>query len=176
MDHPTLLTARLVLRPPQPTDAPAIFANYAQDPEVVRYLTWLPHQSIAETETILARIIASNDPASQLSWSIVRASDQAMIGMIALRIDRFKAEVGYSLSRATWGQGLMTEALQAIIEYAWSRPEIYRVAALCDVQNPASARVMEKAGMTYEGTLRRYSLHPNASTEPSDCMCYAIVR
>jgi len=55
-------------------------------------------------------------------------------------------------------------------------PDIYRVFATCDVDNPASAKVMEKAGMKYEGLLRRYMIHPNVSEEPRDCLMYARVR
>ena len=53
---------------------------------------------------------------------------------------------------------------------------MYRVYAYCDVENLASARVMEKAGMSFEGVLRRWGVHPNRSSEPRDCRCYAAVR
>jgi RimJ/RimL family protein N-acetyltransferase len=53
---------------------------------------------------------------------------------------------------------------------------IFRIWAVCDVDNAASARVMEKAGMQREGVLRRWSVHPNISAEPRDSFCYAIVK
>jgi ribosomal-protein-alanine N-acetyltransferase len=70
----------------------------------------------------------------------------------------------------------MTEVLRAVIEWIFSQPGIYRVQAICDMENIASARVMEKTGMVREGLLRRYVLHPNLSAKPRDCFMYAIVR
>ena len=87
-----------------------------------------------------------------------------------------EVEVGYVLARPYWGKGYMTEVLCAIIEWALAQPDIFRVQAVCDVENIASARVMEKAGMTREGTLRRYVSHPNLSNEPRDAYIYAAVK
>jgi RimJ/RimL family protein N-acetyltransferase len=70
----------------------------------------------------------------------------------------------------------MTEALKTLIAWALKQEEIYRIWAVCDVDNLASARVMEKAGMQLEGILRRWSVHPNISAEPRDSCCYAIVK
>ena len=70
----------------------------------------------------------------------------------------------------------MTEAVKALVTWALQRPEIYRVWAVCDIDNKASARVMEKAGMQREGILRRWSIHPNVSNEPRDSYCYAILK
>ncbi len=70
----------------------------------------------------------------------------------------------------------MTEALRAVIDYAFRDPRVYRVWAVCDAENVASARVLEKAGMSFEGVLRRYGIHPNISPEPRDARCYARVR
>ena len=80
------------------------------------------------------------------------------------------------LARAYWGRGYMTEALKELIDWALKQKDIYRIWAVCDVDNLASARVMEKAGMQLEGTLRRWSVHPNISPEPRDSHCYAIVK
>jgi RimJ/RimL family protein N-acetyltransferase len=70
----------------------------------------------------------------------------------------------------------MTEAVRAVVEQALGLPHIYRVAAICDVENVASARVMEKVGMLREGVLRRAVLHPNISAEPRDAYIYARTR
>jgi RimJ/RimL family protein N-acetyltransferase len=96
--------------------------------------------------------------------------------MIAARVDGHKWELGYVLARGYWGRGYMTEALKALVNWAVQQSEIYRVWAVCDVDNLASARVMEKAGMRREGILRRWSIHPNVSDEPRDSYCYSIVK
>ena len=70
----------------------------------------------------------------------------------------------------------MPDAANAVVEWALAQPEIYRVWAVCDVDNLASARVLEKIGMQCEGLLRRYILHPNISEAPRDCWCYAKVK
>jgi [ribosomal protein S5]-alanine N-acetyltransferase len=71
------------------------------------------------------------------------------------------------LARPTWGQGLMTEALSEVVGWALRQPGIWRIGDVCDVENLASARVMEKAGLEREGVLRRWGVHPNLGEVPS---------
>ena len=80
------------------------------------------------------------------------------------------------MSKIYQGKGYMTEAARAIIHWAFQQPTIYRVYATTGVDNIASQRVMEKAGMQREGLLRKYIVHPNISDEPRDSYMYAIVR
>ena len=98
------------------------------------------------------------------------------LGVIELRPSGHRAEIGYVLGRAWWGQGLMTEAARAVVEWGLSRSTIYRVWAVTDVDNRASARVLEKTGMLREGRLRSWLNHPNLGSEPRDCWCYARIR
>ncbi len=63
------------------------------------------------------------------------------------------AEIGYSLSRAYWGQGLATEALHLVIQFSFRELHLHRLEAQYDIRNPASHRVMEKCGMRQEGIL-----------------------
>jgi len=72
--------------------------------------------------------------------------------------------------------GYMTEAVAGIIDWALKQESVYRVWAVCDVENLASAQVLEKAGMQREGILRRWTMHPNRSDEPRDCYCCAITK
>jgi len=81
-----------------------------------------------------------------------------------------------STPSAYWHHGYATEAGRAVIAWAADLPEVYRVWAVCDVENPASARVLEKLGMSREGVLRRWIIHPNISSEPRDCYVYSKVR
>jgi [ribosomal protein S5]-alanine N-acetyltransferase len=169
-------TDRLILRLPRRDDAPAMFANYAQDVEVTRYLTWRSHKSIEETYAILDLIQKLWRDGEAFSYAITVKGDDSLIGMIAIHPDEFKPSIGYVLARPFWGKGCMTEAARAVVDWLLRQPDIYRVFATCDVDNPASAKVMEKAGMKYEGLLRRYMIHPNISTEPRDCLMYAITK
>ena len=70
----------------------------------------------------------------------------------------------------------MTEAPRALVDHTLARPSTWRVWAVCDVDNVASARVLENAGMEREGTLRRYIVHPAVSPIPRDVHLYARVR
>jgi len=177
MRPPELIpTNRLLLRPPRISDAEAIFQSYAQDREATRYLIWEPHQDMQETERFLADCATAWEGESRFPWVVIWKEQGELIGMVEMRVNKFKADVGYVVARPFWGRGIATEALRPIVEWALAQESIYRVWALCDAENGASARVLEKVGMEREGMLRRYSLHPNASVEPRDCYCYAVVK
>jgi RimJ/RimL family protein N-acetyltransferase len=70
----------------------------------------------------------------------------------------------------------MTEAARVVVEWALSCPDVYRVWATCDVDNVASARLLEAVGMQREGVLRRWLVHPNVGDAPRDALCYALVK
>lgn len=177
MPWPELLeTDRLVLRRPTAADAPTILEEYAQDPDVTRFLTWRPHSRIEETKAYLTRCQAGWDAGTELTWALTLSGEDPLIGMIGLRPRTHTADIGYVLARRYWGRGLMPEAATAVVELALGRLAIQRVWAVCDVENHASARVLEKVGMEYEGVLRRWIIHPNVSAEPRDVHCYARLR
>ncbi len=171
---PVLETERLVLRPPRMADAVTVFETYARDEEAVRYLTFKPNQTLEQTEEFMRARLRRTQEGAAYTWAVTRRGDDTLVGMIELRAQEgFKADFGYVLARPFWGQGLMTEALRAVLDFAFSLPGIYRVWAVCDVENVGSARVMEKAGLSFEGVLRRHTIHPNVSPEPRDMRCYA---
>jgi ribosomal-protein-alanine N-acetyltransferase len=172
----TFETARLTLRRPRPSDAAAVFHAYAQDPLVARYLTWRPHRDVSETARYLARCAAGWEAGDDFAWAVTLREGGELLGMVGLRDGGFKADVGYVFARRWWGAGFATEAVGAVVAWALSQPQVYRVWAMCDAENAASARVLEKVGMAREGLLRRGLLHPNLSTEPRDGYCYAVVK
>jgi len=143
---------------------------------VTRYLTWRPHKNLEETYSIVERILKLWKEGNAYSYAITVKDSGAVIGMIALHPDGFKVALGYVLARPHWGKGFMTEAVRVVTNWLLEQPDIYRVFAVCDVENPASARVMEKAGMICEGILRRNLIHPNVSNEPRDSTIYSIVK
>ncbi len=166
-------TARLILRPIASDDALPIFAGYAQDPEVVRYLTWRPHRFLAETEAYIGRCLAT-PPGRSRTYALIGRADGRLRGAFELRRpEPHRLDCGYVLARPYWRQGLMSEALSEVVRWAIRQDGIWRIEAVCDVENPASARVMEKAGLEREGILRRWLVHPNLGPEPRDCFSYA---
>jgi len=169
-------TARLALRPIAHDDAGAIFDGYAQDAAVTRFVVWRPHRSRSDTEAFVAQCLATPPDVSQ-TYVIAGRRDGDLRGTFALRrITSHRLDCGYVLARPWWGQGLMTEALTEIVGWAMQQPAIFRIGAVCDVDNIGSARAMEKAGLLREGLLRRWLVHPNVSEEPRDCWSYARAR
>ena len=157
-------------------DADVIFDKYAQDPDVTKYLTWRPNRSSGNPGI-------SAGPSGRLARGPVISTGRLcgrktseLMGMINARVENHKWQMGYVLARAYWGKGYMTEALRKLVAWALEQPEISRIWSVCDIENRASARVMEKAGMRREGTLPRWSVHPNLSPEPRDSYCYSVAR
>ena len=170
-----LTLARLRLRRPKLSDAEALFA-IGSDPEVARYADWPRDTAIGATIERLRQRPAVWDSGAEYYWIIARPSDDRAIGAISTRVLWHTADVGYLLDRRHWGNGYATEATRAIVEWAFSVPAIRRVWATCDTENLASARVLEKAGLELEGTLRRAIVRPNLGNEPRDAFIYARVR
>ncbi|MBL8151880.1 MAG: GNAT family N-acetyltransferase [Blastocatellia bacterium] len=171
-----LVTQRLNLRIPSSEDAEAIFKTYAQDDEVTKYLIWKPHQNIEQTQEFLQRCLTVWKEALAYPWIIEEKNSLKLLGMIETHIEDYKADIGYVLARKYWGQGYMTEAAEAVVNYLKSLDQIYRVWAVCDVENLASARLLEKIGMQREGILKRWIILPNVSSKPRDCYCYATTK
>ena len=172
----TIATSRLKLRPPMIEDASSIFEQYSQDKKVTKYMTWKPHDNVEITRQFLKHCIDSLIQKTDCFWVILPKQEAKAIGMIRLQLHGYHASLGYVLARPYWNQGLMTEAIQVLVDWTLNQPNIYRIWAVCDLENIASARVLEKVGMIREGILRRWLIHPNMSNEPRDCLCYAKVK
>ncbi len=173
---PELETERLVLRKMRLDDAEAMFA-YASDPEVTRYVLWDTHRSIEDSESFLRLVTEGYARGDFGGWGIVLREDGAFVGTCGLDAgyapEHARAELGYVLSREYWGRGLMPEAARAVIRFGFVRMKLNRIEARCIAENAASARVMEKAGMTYEGTLREREFIKGAYR---DMKLYSILR
>lgn len=170
-------TKRLQLRKPLISDSVPIFNQYAQDAEVTKYLTWQPHKNINETRQFVQRCLDVWKDGTAFPWAVIRKLDQQFLGMVEITaIDHAGLNVGYVLAKKYWGNGYVVEALKSIIKWGLKQPDIYRIWAVCDVDNAASARVLEKAGMQKEGILRRWLILSNISQIPRDCFCYSIVK
>ena len=179
MPHPPEIfeTPTLTLRRVRVGDCDAILEAYGADPAVTRYLVWRPYSADAQDQLndFLVGLEARWDSGSEYAWVIAPSGEQRAIGMLAARRQGHKVDVGYVLARSYWGQGLMTEAMQALVAWCFANG-VVRVWATCDLDNTASARVLEKCGFAREGILRAWLVHPNVSDEPRDCYAYALVK
>ncbi len=155
-DIPVLQTARLELRSPLATDAEQLFEVFS-DPEVMRYWSTPPMSAVAEAAALIERAHAQAVDGSGLRWAVSRQADQCVLGTISLfHFDdqNERAEIGYILGRASWGQGFAREALAAAVEFAFGTLGVRRLEADTDPRNAASIRLLEHLGFVREGVLR----------------------
>lgn len=150
----TIATPRLTLRSFRFEDVDDVLA-YADDEEWSKYLISVshPYQRSDAVQFVARQVLL--DRAVFPSWAVV--VDGAVVGSINLRftLDYLVAEMGWSLTRRLWGQGVVTEAVSAVIESAFrTHPRLTRISAKADTRNLASLRVMEKIGLKREGVLR----------------------
>lgn len=151
-------TERLLLRPFLREDAPAMYRNWASDPEVTKYLTWPTHAHVGISEMVLSDWVSHYDELNYYQWAIVLKELDEPIGSIsAVKVNDTAqwVEIGYCIGRNWWRQGVVTEALKAIIAFFFEEVNVGRIQARHDPRNANSGAVMSKSGMTYEGTLRR---------------------
>jgi [ribosomal protein S5]-alanine N-acetyltransferase len=174
----TFATARLVGRIPRVDDGPAVFAAYANDPEVTRYLSWRAYDRVEPLTAFLRESIAHWERGDgQLSWLLCLKGTDSPIGSIGVTLEGSgKAMFGYALAKKFWRHGFAAEALTFLVNWSLAQPTLSRAWAFCDVENPASVRVMEKAGMTREGVLRRWYVCPTLGPELRDCVVCSKVK
>jgi len=169
-------TERFLLRKPVLSDAGDIFAGYAQDDDVVRYLMWKKHPDLAATERFLQYCLGQWQGNDSTPYALVAKSSGKVVGMVDLRRKGHCINLGYVLAKSWWGKGGMTEVCQMVVRLLLTRSDIIRVGAVCDIANVGSARVLEKAGMSHEGILRAYTMPPNMSSLPRDVHCYSMIK
>ena len=170
-------TARLVARKPRGEDAPAVFSAYASNPEVTRYLAWKPYERVEPLAEFLKERAADWEKGGgHFAWLLCLKGTATPIGSIGLVPENGKVMFGYVLAKPFWGLGMTAEALRFLVDWSLRQPEISRAWAYCDVENPSSVRVMEKAGMVREGILRRWHICPTLGPELRDCIVCAKVR
>ena len=158
---------RLLFLKPQLDDAPSLFANYASDPRVTKYLLWEPHTEVEGTRDFLQTCLdAWAQETGRREWSLrdKSAMERGVIGMIGCFAKKGsrQASIGYVLAHDCWGRGLMTEALKRLLEILRDMGMFESVEATHHVLNAASGRVMEKAGMRLKG--QKMSTHLYAGT------------
>jgi len=172
MPHPTLTTARLVLRPFILSDAPAV-QRLASDREIAANTLLIPHpypEGAAEEW-----IRGHGEVSDNQIFAIAPNSGGEVMGAIGMHVEHFhrRAEIGYWLGVPYWGNGYVTEAARAVVGYAFDTLGVNRVFAVHFTRNPASGRVLQKIGMLREGTMRQ---HVRKWDESIDVDYYGIVR
>jgi len=151
-------TERLRLRRFVLGDANKMFIEWASDENVTKYLTWKRHTSVAETKTFLMNRVNDYLDISKYLWAIELKETGELIGSIGFDIlseTNRCADFGYCIGTRFWNKGYVTEALRALTDYMLYDVNINRVEAYHSVNNPASGKVMQKAGLILEGRCRQ---------------------
>lgn len=152
-------TERLVLRTYVEADATAIFKNWASDPAVQIPLDEPVYETIEAVQSLVREYIHSFETTGKYRWALISKKTGECIGLISyFLVDRNNdfAEIEYGIGQEYWGQGLTTEAVKAVIEFGFEKMKLHKIQITCKEYNKASQRIIEKCGLTYEGTLRDY--------------------
>jgi [ribosomal protein S5]-alanine N-acetyltransferase len=168
-------TDRLILRRLKPEDATHMF-ELANDYEVAKMTLNIPHPYlVGDAIKFIKRSQTAWDSGERYGFAIVLKETNTFMGVIGIIpiLEHYRAEVGYWIGQTYWGRGYTTEALKRVIQFGFETLDLNRIDASYRVDNPASARVMEKAGMTYEGTFRQAMFRDGAY---SDISYSAILR
>lgn len=151
-------TERLLLRRFREDDAGAVYRNWESIPEVAEFMLWDVSISEQETSERLGALISGYETDKlNYTWAIVPKDTDEPVGSVILGwIDEYhhSAELVYMLSPCVRRMGYMTEAVTAVLQYGFETIGLNRIQADCYLRNIASARVMEKCGMRYEGLMR----------------------
>lgn len=158
MDVPTLHTARLRLRAFHSGDAARV-QELAALKEVAQGTLRLPHPYPAgAAEAWIADQQRDYEAVTSINFAIALQAEHILIGAIGLDFvpEHRHARLGYWLGKPFWNKGYATEAVKGVLAYGFTRPDLHRIYAGHFLNNPASGRVLQKAGMTYEGQLREH--------------------
>lgn len=168
-------TKRLLLRDFKEIDWRDVH-EYASDREVVRYMDWGPNTP-EETRRFIKRASATRKrrPRHVYSLAMVSKSEDKVIGGCGINVsnpENREGWLGYCLNRRYWGRGYATETAKALIGFGFGQLNLHRIFATCDPNNTRSARVLEKAGMKWEGHIRE---HKWAKGKWCDSLLYAVL-
>jgi ribosomal-protein-alanine N-acetyltransferase len=172
----TIETPRLILRRFEMADTESVFQTWLSDPVVQNNYGEKACNTTAEAQQIIDKWISQYNNNEFYRWAIILKGINKSIGQIAFYLvdsKNQKVNVEYCIGQSYWGIGYATEALNAVIEYAFRYIRLNRVQAFHRSKNTASGKVLAKAGMKYEGTLKQYLIH---NDEFDDCMMYASTR
>ena len=171
-----LETPRLVLRRLAASDAEAVYRNWASDPEVTRFLTWPTHTDVEVTRQVIGTWLPLYGKNDYYHWAItLKENGDEPIGTVhgLVNDDLESIQIGYCLGRAWWHRGIMSETVQAVIDFFFDRVDANCICSYHDTNNPHSGMVMKHCGMKYEGT-RRASDRNN--TGICDVSWYSVLR
>lgn len=172
---PFIESSRIRLRHIEKNDIDSLFEIFSET-EVMRYWSSPPFINRSEAENYLADINANFQSKTLFQWGISLITDDKIIGTATLfQLDskNRRAEIGYALNRIFWKKGLVNEALNALLYFAFTELNLHRVEADVDPRNAASIRVLERLGFQREGFLRERWI---VNGEICDTLFYGLLK
>lgn len=153
----TIKTERLILRRFTPDDAQNMYNNWANDERVTKYMTWTPHESAEATLELIKLWCTEYERENNYNWVIeFEGTIIGSISVVGFSEHDKHASIGYCLAYKHWNKGFMPECAKAVIDFLFSEIGFNRIEISHAVKNPASGRVAQKCGLTFEGTKRQY--------------------
>jgi [ribosomal protein S5]-alanine N-acetyltransferase len=163
------------LRRSTPADTEAVFLA-AADPEVMRFMVWPAHKSVADAYTYMNGCAQRWAAGIEHHWIVESRAGGHFLGCIACRVNGHAVDFGYFFARSAWGRGVATEAASLLVEWLKRQPSVLRIWATTDVENTRSAKVLERLGLQKEGVLRMATYRPNIGGLPRDTAVYATCK
>ena len=167
-----LQTERMVLRRIVPQDAEAVF-TWMGDPEVCKYERWTPHPDSNYSEGYIRQVF--DYESDHTYWWGMDLQGKLIGSICVVNINDFdqKGIMGYCLAKKYWSKGYTTEGVRAVLQFLFEQVGINRIEASHSIYNPASGRVLQKAGFLLEGNAKEY-YHCRLGFQDSDL--YGLTR
>lgn len=149
-------TQRLVLRKPIAQDLEDIF-EYAKDEDVARFTRFKPHKTLQDAKMFLQVVKQQHQNKTALTLLLELKENKKVIGSISfmnISFDNERSEIGFALSKNYWGKGLMSEAIEKLLEFGFKKIKFNRIEAFCNIENLRSARLLNTF-MQKEGSLKQ---------------------
>jgi len=170
---PTIEWEALRLRALRASDAPRLF-DYLGNTVVIEHTSY-PVQSLNSVERLIANAQQGYAERTSCKWALAMVSDDGIIGTCGFNnwaLEHAAAELAYDLAPQHWGQGLMTQAVEAALGWAFETAGFNRVHAVVMASNLRSLRLLDRCGFRQEGLLRSYRI---ARSVPADFWMYSLL-
>lgn len=174
----TLETERLVLRLLEIKDTENMFNVILNNKDTLHFLDWPYCENLEDAKVFINKLIEDSNNKKHYFWVIEEKNTSNFVGCISICStceEKRMAEIEYVANSEFRGKGYIPEANKKVIEHLIKDCNFYRIEAVCNIENIASSRVMEKSGMKFEGILRGRALNLNLEGNPGDLKMYSVI-
>lgn len=173
-----LESERLILKPISIDDIEPIYSEILSNKDTLYFLDWPFCKDINDATNFVQTLIDNAENKKLYFWTLFEKDTNNFVGCVSLcnyEQNKRMAEIEYVATSNARGKGYIPEANKKIIEYLIKECGLYRIECMCNIENIASSRVLEKTGMKYEGILRGRALNLNEEGNPGDLKIYSII-